>query len=163
MIALSSLTENKGFSCEPSRVKGYPMRETTENPEPDTGTDVDSSANILASADQILSSDAPIRVQLRRTKGWRMPSNTVKVDRTNKKFGNIFTIGCNPSQFSAALPMTCSSAADAVSCFRYYADTWMALSGGNWIAPLKGKNLACWCSLDAPCHADVLLELANKP
>lgn len=26
---------------------------------------------------------------------------------------------------------------------------------------LRGKNLACWCALDAPCHADVLLELAN--
>jgi hypothetical protein len=29
---------------------------------------------------------------------------------------------------------------------------------------LRGKNLACWCPLDQPCHADVLLELANaKP
>lgn len=26
---------------------------------------------------------------------------------------------------------------------------------------LRGKNLACWCPLDSPCHADVLLELAN--
>lgn len=26
---------------------------------------------------------------------------------------------------------------------------------------LRGRNLACWCPLDAPCHADVLLELAN--
>ena len=25
---------------------------------------------------------------------------------------------------------------------------------------LRGKNLACWCPLDEPCHADVLLELA---
>jgi hypothetical protein len=31
------------------------------------------------------------------------------------------------------------------------------------IAALRGKNLACWCALDAPCHADVLLELANRP
>lgn len=30
-----------------------------------------------------------------------------------------------------------------------------------WIAPLRGKNLACWCRLDQPCHADVLLEIAN--
>jgi len=30
------------------------------------------------------------------------------------------------------------------------------------IAPLRGKNLACWCALDQPCHADVLLELANR-
>ena len=28
---------------------------------------------------------------------------------------------------------------------------------------LRGKNLACWRPLDQPCHADVLLELANKP
>lgn len=26
---------------------------------------------------------------------------------------------------------------------------------------LRGKNLACWCQLDQPCHADVLLEIAN--
>ena len=30
------------------------------------------------------------------------------------------------------------------------------------LAPLHGKDLACWCRLDQPCHADVLLELANK-
>jgi len=30
------------------------------------------------------------------------------------------------------------------------------------VAELRGKNLACWCKLDAPCHADVLLELANE-
>lgn len=29
-------------------------------------------------------------------------------------------------------------------------------------AKLRGKNLACWCPLDQPCHADVLLELANR-
>jgi hypothetical protein len=26
---------------------------------------------------------------------------------------------------------------------------------------LRGKNLACWCSLSEPCHAEVLLKLAN--
>ena len=26
---------------------------------------------------------------------------------------------------------------------------------------LRHKNLACWCPLDKPCHADVLLELVN--
>lgn len=30
------------------------------------------------------------------------------------------------------------------------------------IKPLRGKNLACWCPLDQPCHADILLEIANK-
>jgi hypothetical protein len=28
---------------------------------------------------------------------------------------------------------------------------------------LRGRDLACWCALDAPCHADLLLELANAP
>lgn len=31
-----------------------------------------------------------------------------------------------------------------------------------WIAPLRGKDLMCWCPLDQPCHADVLLDLANS-
>lgn len=30
-------------------------------------------------------------------------------------------------------------------------------------AELAGKNLACFCALDKPCHADVLLDLANRP
>lgn len=29
-------------------------------------------------------------------------------------------------------------------------------------ANLKGKDLICWCA-PMPCHADVLLELANQP
>ena len=27
---------------------------------------------------------------------------------------------------------------------------------------LRGRDLACWCPLDAPCHADVLLDIANE-
>ena len=32
----------------------------------------------------------------------------------------------------------------------------------EWVAPLRGKDLACWCPLGELCHADVLLELANQ-
>lgn len=31
----------------------------------------------------------------------------------------------------------------------------------NYLPTLRGHDLACWCPLDQPCHADVLLELAN--
>jgi len=31
----------------------------------------------------------------------------------------------------------------------------------DWLKPLRGKHLVCWCA-PKPCHADVLLELANK-
>lgn len=29
-------------------------------------------------------------------------------------------------------------------------------------AELAGRDLACWCPLAGPCHADVLLEVANS-
>jgi hypothetical protein len=29
------------------------------------------------------------------------------------------------------------------------------------VEELRGKNLACRCKLGAPCHADVLLQMAN--
>src|SRR2546423_9236549 len=32
----------------------------------------------------------------------------------------------------------------------------------EWLAPLVGRDLACWCPLDQPCHADVLLKIANE-
>ena len=38
-------------------------------------------------------------------------------------------------------------------------DTWGLPTG--WESSLRGHDLACWCPLDQPCHADVLLELAN--
>lgn len=41
---------------------------------------------------------------------------------------------------------------------------WGALDfGPGEVAQLRGHDLACWCKPGAPCHADVLLELANRP
>jgi hypothetical protein len=48
------------------------------------------------------SAQAPRRVQLRRAKGWRMPANTVKVDRTTL-FGNPFSI----KEYGHHLPSFC--------------------------------------------------------
>jgi hypothetical protein len=91
----------------------------------------------------------PVRIQLRRIKGWRMPPNTVKVDRSTK-WGNPFSI-------SRACP-----AERAVAAFkRAIADDQFIDFDPRSISDLHGKNLACWCPLDQPCHADVLLELSN--
>ena len=58
------------------------------------------------------------------------------------------------------------AAATAVAMFaaeaRHFART-DAAGFVAWLSPLKGRNLACSCKPDAPCHADVLLELANRP
>ncbi len=93
----------------------------------------------------------PKRIQRKRTKGWKMPKGAVYVGRPTK-WGNPFRVGLDvPSRF------------DATNQYR-------AKIGGNlWTFPTKedikselvGKDLICWCPLDAPCHADVLLEIAN--
>jgi hypothetical protein len=39
---------------------------------------------------------------------------------------------------------------------------WKPISWDEITAELRGKDLACFCPLDRPCHADVLLEIANR-
>lgn len=126
---------------------------------------------------------APVRVQLSRKKGWRKPENTVVVARPSK-WGNPFAAriphgealqgaetrallvrqyrawidGMHPRDVVESLPM-------------FYPDGRRFISeplltqrptAREIRAALAGKNIACWCPLDQPCHADVLLELANQ-
>ena len=48
----------------------------------------------------------------------------------------------------------------AVEWFMEYAVEKLKLDP-NWLDPLRDKDLVCWC-VPLPCHAEVLLELANK-
>lgn len=99
----------------------------------------------------------PHRVQLSRRKGWRMPENTVKVDRTTK-WGNPFKPGV-PTPYAGGLKVQDNR--HAFVLYRAVAPDNSALISAAQ-TELRGKNLACWCALDKPCHADVLLELANR-
>ena len=108
------------------------------------------------------------RVQLSRKKGFRKPDDAINVARTTK-WGN-------PFNWRDADPDTIPANAAkwyAVESFR----TWLTRPGvidtnddisirRQWILEhiqeLAGKDLACWCRPDEPCHADVLIELANK-
>jgi hypothetical protein len=100
--------------------------------------------------------DTPQRIQLKRTKGWRMPPNTVKVDRSTK-WGNPYKIGMQCLNPITGITSTID-AAKAVDLFRSFATP----SADIYQHHLRGKNLACWCKPGEPCHADVLLELANQ-
>lgn len=110
----------------------------------------------------------PTRIQLQRTKGWRMPENTVKVDRSSR-WGNPFRADdayvAGPGGKELGLkPFEKIGAAGAVHAFRTLMSTNMRMEPVKTRAlleQLRGKNLACWCKPGAPCHADVLLELAN--
>jgi hypothetical protein len=112
---------------------------------------------------------APKRVQLSRAKGWRMPENTVKVDRTTK-WGNPFVVGRDGTQVECvqAFGWLAGEEAELESMARVLvppeglgATVSVLAELQADPAPLRGQNLACWCSLDQPCHADVLLRLAN--
>jgi hypothetical protein len=98
----------------------------------------------------------PERIQRQRTKGWRMPEGAVYVGRPSL-WGNRWMV-------TAGAPLR---EAAPVLVEAYWEAIWRSLrvegvgALRSWLAPLRGHDLACWCPLDQPCHADVLLELAN--
>lgn len=106
----------------------------------------------------------PRRIQRKRTRGWRMPANTVYVGRPTK-WGNPYKVGlsgcgCRSAGECMHDLFRCQDAAEAVAMFSHIAGPKMFARAQ---AELRGKNLACWCLLDQPCHADVLLSIANLP
>ena len=110
--------------------------------------------------------EAPKRIQLSLKKGWRMPDNTVKVDRTTK-WGNPFVAGFVAGKEAAlAGGRKVQDRRHAFVLYRSLAFDNAALVEAAQ-AELRGKNLACWCPQDDPyednCHAAVLLQIANAP
>jgi hypothetical protein len=106
--------------------------------------------------------EMPQRIQLSRAKGWRMPPNTVKVDRSTR-YGNPFAAGRFVFATGPKQGQTMTQA-DAAQAFRNLMATNLRMEPAKTRAvldELRGKNLACWCKAGEPCHADVLLELAN--
>jgi hypothetical protein len=133
----------------------------------------------------------PQRIQRKRVKGWKMPPNTIYVGR-GSKWGNPFrvvqysdgkwAVKCDSDERQAEiLTSTCRAAydtkqeaqADAVMCYRLLIDPffhggsldefWMSNANTKEIIiSLRGKNLACWCDPGDPCHADLLLKIANE-
>lgn len=120
------------------------------------------------------------RIQLRRQKGWKMPPNTVKVDRSTM-FGNPFKVvhvkfiptKAHPDggeewhvendgsfyRFKTKLEALTASINLFKAAAKASSDT-----AASWRRKvrfaLRGKDfVACWCPLDQPCHADVILEI----
>lgn len=108
----------------------------------------------------------PKRIQRKRTKGWRMPEGAVYVGRPTK-WGN---------PFRARVPQDEKDGTQAAVCCVWFR-RWlsgedglgMATTGAGGLAlaqaareELRGKNLACWCPPGISCHADILIEIANR-
>lgn len=122
---------------------------------------------------------APRRIQRMRTKGWRMPEGCIYVGRPTR-WGNLWRVwrdddgfwcvSSGGNHYNGDFDNLAAAHRKAVEIYRQ-----------NLIAPgphhhrllspvptlvdvireLRGRDLCCWCPLDQPCHADVLLELAR--
>lgn len=119
----------------------------------------------------------PERLQLSRRRGYRKPEGAVVVSRPSK-WGNPFTVAWHravEAELGAPPKPEAEVRAGLVTAFRsvvlHLSDSgfWgmvdhqavLAIREGLERGELTGKNLACWCPLDQPCHADVLLAIAN--
>ena len=111
----------------------------------------------------------PVRLQLSRRKGFNLQEHSravnglpaVKVDRSTK-WGNPFVVGRDGKREECVRLHTillggyiCLATPPSVDEQKSYV---AHVRKNRW--RLKGKNLACWCK-NGPCHADVLLEIAN--
>ena len=99
------------------------------------------------------------RIKLSRQKGWRMPPGARKVDRSTR-WGNPFVVG------APGIPDVSTAVArfrEAMEQGGFANDSLRAQFARDHVrAELAGLDLACWCPLDGPCHADVLLDIANR-
>lgn len=105
----------------------------------------------------------PRRIQRRRAKGWRSPANTVYVGRPSP-WGNPFVVGTHGTREQCVelykvllsghlmISSTSEHIAEQERVLRYV---------DKHYRELKGRNVSCFCPIDKPCHADVLLALAN--
>lgn len=131
----------------------------------------------------------PKRIQRKRTRGWRMPEGAVYVGRPTI-YGNPFRVikstCCKTVDVMDDNGVTyiidhkwahekgwedvnrpgAWKWARSESVRLFYDD--LVVFGCSRVSSdeirdeLAGKDLACWCPLDQPCHADVLLEIANS-
>jgi hypothetical protein len=114
----------------------------------------------------------PRRIQLSRAKGFNLQAASIALNglaavnvARPSPWGNPFIIGEDGTRaycihlfrflLAGHIAITTRAPVAAQRAFVVHA-------GDRWKS-LKGKNLACWCSAQSACHADVLLELANLP
>lgn len=130
---------------------------------------------------------APTRIQLKRTKGWRKPEGAIVVARPSR-WGNPFKALPTAEAWSVfcRIPIGLDiwiervgivsrevALAEAIDLYRIRIVNWANDEFdaddpvAEALAPLRGRDLACWCPLEdaagrrMPCHADVLLQMAN--
>lgn len=127
----------------------------------------------------------PERIRLSRKKGWQKPFGALNVGR-GSRWGNPFRVWhgsvIGPEWFEAKHAPLTRRAPTGTTVYQTHAPATAAVPAAvelfqslvdvrrrdlppgavdEWLQPLRGMHLACWCPLDQPCHADILLKEAN--
>lgn len=120
----------------------------------------------------------PQRMQLSRASGFNLQAASIALNGLSalvvarpSPWGNphrVWRDGCQwfvTSRGCEHHPVASLAEGIALAVARHKADCLKSApfyGSATALLDLRGKNLACWCRLDAPCHADVLLQLANE-
>lgn len=114
----------------------------------------------------------PQRIQMRRTRGWRKPEGAIYVGRPSM-WGNPYRVASGPGADGHLEWTVTGPGCDGTETYGHRREDAVdqalelhrALAhtlDSDTLAPLRGNDLACWCPAGQPCHADILLELANQ-
>lgn len=114
----------------------------------------------------------PQRIRLSRARGWRKPAGAVVVSRPSK-WGNPYTVvedrggyivrDADRIQYGRYGDVWAARARAVELYQQRVIDTWRPDRRQQVRAALRGRDLACWCPLDHPCHGDALIAFANTP
>lgn len=106
------------------------------------------------------------RIQMSRQRPWRADNPDAVIVARGHEWGNPYRVGEELMWAGFGLapfqPVTITRPL-AVALFQAWLDQRFGAMIYEQIQhELAGRDLACWCPLDEPCHADVLLEIANS-
>lgn len=109
----------------------------------------------------------PKRIQMSRQHPWRADNPDAVIVARPSKHGNPFEIGKTylwVSVEGGPLERHIVSRADAVAVYRSWraGDLYAGVRSPEPVDDVRGRDVACWCPPDEPCHGDVVIEEANS-
>lgn len=96
---------------------------------------------------------APVRLALSRRRGFRLQEVSHAINCL------ACVVVARPTRWGN--PLIVGRDGDRAECVQRFKDEIAPRLAAAARRELRGKNLACWCALGAPCHADILIEIAN--
>lgn len=109
----------------------------------------------------------PCRVQRRRTRGFDLQAEGRKINGRDTVYVGRPSVWANPFLSDRTRIHSPKVLQGVMEVYRLHIEHLLE-QDPDFLEPLRGKNLACWCPLHDPrwehvyCHADVLLDMANK-